>query len=221
MNKTKVSFAELVREHSGTYLAYQVLLNTVEWHERRELILERDDKKCQKCGKWATVKIDFFPSEGKATDQHFWEDNFDLITQNDWKTYKPSAVFGDNVGFNVCGTQPIILADKHYHLEIHHRYYLRSNLPWQYQDEALITLCNHCHREVHVESPAMRVYPSQAARDAELRRITDVQHGIGHYHPCSRCGGTGSLPVYNHVQEGICFRCNGAGFAELSKFWVG
>jgi len=28
---------------------------------------------------------------------------------------------------------------------------------------------------------------------------------------CRRCGGRGRLPQYNHIQNGICFSCNGRG----------
>ena len=28
---------------------------------------------------------------------------------------------------------------------------------------------------------------------------------------CSRCGGTGYLPEYNHVEGGVCFACGGSG----------
>lgn len=27
---------------------------------------------------------------------------------------------------------------------------------------------------------------------------------------CPRCGGTGYLPQYRHVENGICFKCRGA-----------
>lgn len=29
--------------------------------------------------------------------------------------------------------------------------------------------------------------------------------------PCRRCGGTGNIPSYWYVDEGMCFRCNGSG----------
>lgn len=31
-------------------------------------------------------------------------------------------------------------------LHVHHRYYKKELLAWEYPDEALITLCHHCHR---------------------------------------------------------------------------
>jgi len=32
-------------------------------------------------------------------------------------------------------------------LEAHHLYYIHANAPWQYPDEALMTLCHDCHKE--------------------------------------------------------------------------
>lgn len=29
--------------------------------------------------------------------------------------------------------------------------------------------------------------------------------------PCTRCGGTGIIAVYLHVEGGVCFRCRGSG----------
>jgi len=30
---------------------------------------------------------------------------------------------------------------------VHHRYYLQGSDPWEYPDEALVTLCEECHKE--------------------------------------------------------------------------
>ena len=34
-------------------------------------------------------------------------------------------------------------------LNVHHRYYEKNKNPWDYDDEALITLCEECHGRVH------------------------------------------------------------------------
>ena len=31
---------------------------------------------------------------------------------------------------------------------------------------------------------------------------------------CTRCGGTGTIPQYAHVQNGICFKCRGTGLMD-------
>jgi len=34
-------------------------------------------------------------------------------------------------------------------LHVHHRYYLKGKKPWDYPDEALVTLCEDCHKYTH------------------------------------------------------------------------
>ncbi len=36
--------------------------------------------------------------------------------------------------------------DKNNPLHIHHKRYINDNLPWEYQDDDLITLCEYCHK---------------------------------------------------------------------------
>lgn len=35
------------------------------------------------------------------------------------------------------------------YLQIHHRYYRGSTFAWEYEDSALLTLCDNCHVKVH------------------------------------------------------------------------
>lgn len=39
-------------------------------------------------------------------------------------------------------------------LQVHHRYYKRGISPWEYPDEALVTLCDGCHIEETFRRPA-------------------------------------------------------------------
>lgn len=82
-------------------------------------------------------------------------------------------------------------------LNIHHKYYIFGHNPWEYKDDALITLCEDCHRKRH-ESQNIPVYN-------ENRDI------IEYAKVCDRCHGSGYLPEYYHVQQGICFKCGGEG----------
>lgn len=34
---------------------------------------------------------------------------------------------------------------------------------------------------------------------------------------CPRCNGTGSVPQFKHVQDGVCFRCGGTGMSYPDK----
>ncbi|MBC8006365.1 MAG: hypothetical protein H7X84_12895, partial [Verrucomicrobia bacterium] len=74
-------------------------------------------------------------------------------------------------------------------------------LPWEYDNDALITLCWKCHEERHQNS-TIKVL------DASLSPIEE-------YHYCKKCSGAGCFPEFSHVQQGVCFRCNGARYEEL------
>jgi 5-methylcytosine-specific restriction endonuclease McrA len=86
-------------------------------------------------------------------------------------------------------------------LHIHHTYYISGKKAWEYKDEALITLCYSCHEKLH-RNEFINVYNNEF----EL---------IGKYKYCLRCHGAGTFPEFNHIQSGICFRCNGKRYEEL------
>lgn len=82
-------------------------------------------------------------------------------------------------------------------LNIHHTYYVKGAKPWEYENDSLVTLCEDCHKKRH-ETTRIPLY------DQEKRLISNLV-------PCSRCGGSGYLPQYSHVEHGICFKCYGEG----------
>jgi hypothetical protein len=86
-------------------------------------------------------------------------------------------------------------------LHIHHKYYVKSLLAWEYKDDALVTLCQTCHESIHKEQ--------------KIEVYNDEYDLIDHYKYCSRCHGAGVFPEYSHVQNGICFKCNGLRYEEL------
>lgn len=50
--------------------------------------------------------------------------------------------------------------------------------------------------------------------DERLKQIplyTESHHLIKNLIPCGRCGGSGYLPQYAHIEHGICFQCWGEG----------
>lgn len=83
-------------------------------------------------------------------------------------------------------------------LNIHHKYYVEGKKPWEYPNDALVTLCEDCHQKIHEGS-------------VPCYRSLDLKDVICHYHKCRRCDGRGYLPQYNHVQHGVCFKCGGEG----------
>lgn len=84
-------------------------------------------------------------------------------------------------------------------LNVHHKFYIRGLAPWEYDNDALITLCEDCHKKVHQSH-----VPVYRRIGSDLTLSTNTK-------TCSRCNGAGYLPQYSHVQDGICFQCWGEG----------
>lgn len=90
-------------------------------------------------------------------------------------------------------------------MHVHHKYYILNQLPWEYEDEALVTLCNWCHWKLHEQA----IVPCYKREDGKLHAFNLTA--------CSRCCGTGVLPEFAHVQDGVCFRCRGSRFEEFNR----
>lgn len=82
-------------------------------------------------------------------------------------------------------------------LNIHHKYYIAGHKPWEYDNDALLTLCEDCHKNWHLRNP-IYVYDN----NHNSKCVCNV---------CDRCGGSGFLPQYHYVQNGVCFKCGGEG----------
>ena len=93
----------------------------------------------------------------------------------------------------------VIARNKHLFkgLNIHHKYYITGRKPWDYDDDALITLCEDCHQKRHQSSV---VYLFNDIREPQA--ICKI---------CDKCAGRGYLPQYCHIEHGICFKCGGEG----------
>ncbi|WP_159950879.1 HNH endonuclease [Polaribacter septentrionalilitoris] len=125
----------------------------------------------------------------------------DLLNCFEWKYMRLKILFRDNFTCKDCGSY----GTSH---SVHHRYYIKNRFPWEYQPNALVSLCNECHKNRH--------------QNEEIVIYEMVQHKVGFYDiydklievdtykkKCYRCGGIGYISQYSHVQNGICFACNG------------
>lgn len=91
-------------------------------------------------------------------------------------------------------------------LHVHHKYYIIGRKPWEYPNDALITLCSDCHEKLHKLKIA----------DIPVYSIDNQGRNIKmEYTPCQKCNGLGYLKEYMYYHGGICFRCNGAKYEEL------
>lgn len=70
----------------------------------------------------------------------------DLLQRDEWKDKRLKILNRDNNRCVYCGSNA--------NLNVHHKYYYaypngRKVEPWNYPDNALITLCENCHHKVH------------------------------------------------------------------------
>jgi len=117
----------------------------------------------------------------------------DLLNCFEW--YAKRIMIGMRDGFTCkdCG-------NRSYYYHIHHTYYLKDRLPWEYEDSALVTLCRTCHRNRH-DKESIPVYIQIDKRKFEAPN--------SNYFYCHRCNNSGYLPRYHYYQNGICFSCYG------------
>ncbi len=176
----QLPYLSLIGKFGASRIPYGELLQTQEWFEKREKIIKRDDYFCEKCGFSGTVY-----HEG----QHI---TFDKKKKIDI-TINGERILADYPS----------QSDKPIYLHVHHKFYFIDKLPWEYEDDALVTLCNWCHWEIH-QNEKIPIYRQVNDKTEELK-----------YVPCNRCNGAGVFPEYKHIENGVCFRCNGMKYEEL------
>ena len=65
----------------------------------------------------------------------------DKLKHPKWQKKRLQILNRDRFSCRLCG-------DKETTLHIHHKYYEDGCDPWEYPNQALVTLCEHCHKEV-------------------------------------------------------------------------
>jgi hypothetical protein len=209
-------------------MTYSELLRSVDWRNKRIEILKRDKCICQNCSNTKIEsyiqsygKLDRRSSNSKRLIYKIFENQETSILVESFKPYnliiknlilyleksqdnyfvpigarcvKKGEI--DNIEVDRLTNEWIFVNNLH----IHHKYYIKDRLPWEYKDDALQTLCWNCHEALH-KNEKIPVYLEN-----------DV---CGYLTPCFRCFGAGQFPEFSHIQSGICFRCDGAKYEEL------
>jgi len=68
-----------------------------------------------------------------------------------------------------------ICKDDENELHIHHKEYISDTDPWDYPNELLITLCEHCHHEIeHLKSE----YPEVSFKEIRIHKQTGWTNGF-------------------------------------------
>ncbi|TWI01242.1 hypothetical protein IQ05_00815 [Flavobacterium tiangeerense] len=97
----------------------------------------------------------------------------------------------------VCFNEDNFDVNKFFDLNIHHKYYQLGKKAWEYEDNALITLCNICHKNEH--------------KNNKIPKLNQESKIIGYSVLCDKCDGSGVILEYKYHKNGTCFKCNGTG----------
>ena len=201
-----------VKKNHSSYgrIPYRKLLYTVEWNEKRRKILNRDKYTCQRCNKEKPNAYDrksisaLFAPQTNFIGWHVVGNNriidepikcgFYWLVNT--KKFEKSDQYN---GFRYVKTPSgnTLIKAESFKLHVHHKIYILNILPWQNYDKDLVTLCKKCHKHLH----SKEVIKCFNREGDKLEPIEDEN--------CERCGGSGYLPEFKHVEHGICFRCYG------------
>jgi hypothetical protein len=192
-----ISYKTIEGEYENSWdIPYEVLLKTTEWINFRKFIIDRDKNICTICKKTKSENI-----RGK----YYRKPNQEEIAES-LKTIDID-VFGDGKEIWKMKKATIVAVpdDNPTILHVHHTFYVFGNLPWEYNTEALITVCHTCHNDIH-NSQIIPVYTNSNL--LESLNLT----------PCGRCNGTGYISKFHYFHDGICFSCDGRKYEEFSSF---
>jgi len=130
-----------------------------------------------------------------------------LLTKQEWYEKRNQILARDKYRCRVCSRSDV---DNDIILQVHHKYYVEGLDPWEYRDSALVTLCEECHQKLHrwILARGEKI-PCYQVVNGSLVEIELT--------PCSRCNGAGYFPEYQHVWGGLCFRCRGARYDEITS----
>lgn len=133
------------------------------------------------------------PTRLLIVDSYFSVNQLSFAIQ--WIPPKNKFEFGR---FELVGFQKELIFDKRFFdLNVHHKYYKKGNLAWDYEDDALITLCVDCHKLEH-EQNVIPIFDNH-------------RNLVGKSTTCDRCYGMGILKEYHYYLGGVCFKCFGRG----------
>jgi 5-methylcytosine-specific restriction endonuclease McrA len=196
-------YKDLLNENE--FLTYSEKLNTFEWRNKRNYIVHRDNFLCTNC-KSEPTKFEYGKPVRQKTEKEIQEYKdylgklwFDSVKEEYKKEYDP-----ENPPWFLQKEIRIPLheEDNPVILHVHHKYYVLNNLPWEYPNEDLITLCHNCHQGLHNETE-IDIF-------TDLSKTKKVKVTI-----CERCNGSGYLPEFHYYENGICFSCNGEKYQEV------
>ena len=175
MKEKFITLKQLLLENDGEDPSYGELLLTKEWRDFRKVILKRDKGQCQICKRKGNMLAWWIKDQGEIYIRQC--DEIEKKYLNNDVQYSSTRV----------------------ELHVHHKYYVKDKYPWQYSEDALVTVCLECHENIH-DNEEIPVY-LQIDKEIKLPTLK-----------CAKCSGKGYIKVYKHYMRGVCFSCDGAGY---------
>lgn len=157
----------------------------------------REDIKHYEIQRWVDETINFLDKKQSLEDllilKEVAEINYgDLLNCFEWKFQRLEILWRDSYKCHKCGKRDL---QNH----VHHMQYIKNQLPWEIDGKYLQTLCRKCHVQVHKEQEI----PIYSFSNGQKIKISN------YFNVCQRCEGTGYIPQYSHIQNGVCFKCQG------------
>jgi predicted HNH restriction endonuclease len=198
MERIYINYKTLVFEKNQAeeYITYSDKLMTTEWQEKRSQIIARDKEQCTVCNVRQSKYVN-----GKAYINRTKEE----IAEMRKNVKEKLKDYMHQMGMTFPIPEKIeIKMHIDYHptfLHVHHKYYIKDKLPWEYPSDALTSLCKNCHQEIH-DKEKIPVY------------LNDLMKIELDFKNCGKCNGSGYLRQYHYYMNGICFECNGNEFED-------
>lgn len=182
---------------------YADRLKSIEWQQKRFEIFNNFNFKCanNECGRFATFSM--VMGRGINQTKHYSIGNSIRETLMFFKSLRIPFTTINNFEYNNTTVNRVIL-------DLHHRYYIQGRKPWEYDDDCFLPLCRECHNNVHLNQ-AIPLYQENSSNSEIINENLQLIQ-------CDRCHGEGYISRYQHIQNGICFKCWGDGFFSDSIY---
>ena len=192
------SFDILIKEGNIRQpLPYTFQLATKEWQNVREKVFERDNSTCQICKKRNTYikyKGEFNyhkVREANKEEIKFFEENLkQFLLEKEVKYGKESSLYKIIRKQRRNISNPFV--DDWLDLHVHHKYYVKNTLAWDYELDSLITLCGTCHADFHINNNIL-IFNYKPNFDLPL------ENQFGKIKICMRCNGLKIIHQYKHI----------------------
>lgn len=142
-----------------------------------------------------------------------------LLKDPRWIKKRNKILLRDKNTCQFCGCQ-----DKY--MQVHHEYYIEGRNPWEYEDEALVTICSHCHEKVTEESSTLyplflqvrNLFREHGFSDFVLNDILCRFSSYLEFWGDKK--GVDDKDVLNFISKAVCETQNYKDFKALKKFGI-